>query len=58
MIGGYTWGAISDLFGRKYILVLALTFNAVFAALCGFSQTFSTLLIFRFLSGIGYVIII
>ena len=53
MIGGYIWGAISDIYGRKYILILSLTFNAIFAVLCGFSRTFFTLLFFRFLSGIG-----
>lgn len=53
MIGGYIWGTISDLNGRKYTLITALFFNAFFAILCGLSQTFELLLFFRFLSGLG-----
>lgn len=53
LIGGYVWGTFSDIYGRKYMLISALAFNAFFGILCGLSQTFYFLLIFRFLSGIG-----
>lgn len=53
MIGGYLWGTLSDLKGRKYTLISALFFNSFFAILCGLSQTFSMLLLFRFFSGLG-----
>jgi MFS family permease len=54
MCGGYVWGALSDIRGRKYILITALLFNALFAFLSGISQTYAQLLAFRLLSGIGY----
>lgn len=56
MIGGYIWGSISDIFGRRLILVFALLFNVFFAVLCGLSQSFIALIIFRFFSGVGYVV--
>ena len=55
MFGGYIWGTLGDVLGRKRILISALLFNALFAILCGISQSFYSLMIFRFLSGIGYV---
>jgi len=39
--------------GRKYTLISALFFNAFFGILCGLSQTFTWLLVFRFFSGLG-----
>ncbi|RNA29098.1 synaptic vesicle glyco 2B-like [Brachionus plicatilis] len=53
MIGGYVWGTLGDVLGRKYILISALFFNALFGILAGLSQTFEILLLCRFLSGIG-----
>ena len=55
MIGGYVWGSLSDIYGRKYILISALFFNSLFAILSGLSQTFGPLMVFRFFSGIGSV---
>lgn len=71
MIGGYVWGTLGDVMGkkitknyfllifflgRKYILISALFFNALFGALAGLSPTFQILLLCRFLSGIGYLL--
>lgn len=53
MIGGYIWGTLGDVWGRKYVLMSALFFNALFGALAGLSQTFAILLLCRFLSGLG-----
>lgn len=53
MIGGYIWGTFSDIYGRKYMLMSALIFNAFFGILCGLSQTLWLLLLFRFMSGVG-----
>jgi VNT family MFS transporter (synaptic vesicle glycoprotein 2) len=53
MLGGYFWGTFSDILGRKHVLIFALIFNSFFAFLAGLSQTFSWLLVFRLLSGIG-----
>lgn len=56
MCGGYVWGALSDIRGRKYILIISLLFNALFAFLSGVSQTYDQLLAFRLLSGVGFVL--
>jgi len=53
LIGGYVWGTLSDIYGRKYMLISALVFNAFFGILCGLSQSFWLLSLFRFMSGIG-----
>ncbi|CAF0814444.1 unnamed protein product [Brachionus calyciflorus] len=53
MIGGYIWGTLGDIWGRKYVLISALFFNGLFGVLAGLSQTFNLLLLCRFLSGIG-----
>ena len=53
MVGGYFWGTLADVSGRKKILIQALLFNALFAILSGFSRSLVILLVFRFLSGIG-----
>ena len=53
MFGGYIWGAVSDIAGRKRILFAALIFNGVFGTLSGLAQSFHVLLIMRFFSGLG-----
>ena len=58
MFGGYIWGTLGDLSGRKYVLISALLFNGIFAVLAGMAQTFDLLLFFRFLSGLGYVLLL
>lgn len=49
----YVRGILSDIYGRKYMLMAALIVNGAFGILCGLSQTFTWLLIFRLISGIG-----
>lgn len=53
LIGGYVWGAVSDVFGRKKTLIVAMFANA----LCGFASSLSqekvSFFIIRFLSGVG-----
>ena len=56
--GGYIWGAISDVVGRKRILFVCLIFNGLFGTLSGLSQSYHTLLIMRFFSGLGYKLFI
>ncbi len=53
--GGYVWGAIGDVAGRKPTLIVALICNGIFGSLCGVSQTFNFLLAMRFLSGFRYL---
>jgi len=47
------WGRLSDIFGRKIILMTCLTIFMVGDLLCGFSRTAIQLYIFRAIAGIG-----
>lgn len=53
LVGGYLWGSLSDVYGRKRTLILAMLINAF----CGFgsslSQEKTSFFIIRFLSGVG-----
>ena len=55
MVGGYIWGSLSDLIGRRSCLITSLTFNGVFGLASAFSPTYGVFLLFRFLSGVGWV---
>ena len=56
LIGGYLWGGLADLSGRRRALLMSLTLNGVFGFVSGLSPNFYVLLLFRFVSGIGYVV--
>lgn len=47
------YGRLSDIFGRKPILLLSLAFIVIGGILCGFAQTPTWLYICRALSGVG-----
>ena len=53
LIGGYAWGGIADISGRRLTLITSLTVNGLFGALSAFSPDFYVLLLLRFLSGVG-----
>lgn len=55
LIGGYTWGSLADVFGRKRTLMTAMLFNGVCGLVSSLSPNFIFFLIFRLASGIGYV---
>ena len=46
-------GKLSDLYGRKWLLVSGISIFVIGSILCGFSQTMTRLTIFRGLQGIG-----
>lgn len=50
-IGGLFWGPLSDRFGRKKILLLALVLFVATTAICVFARSILMLLIFRSLQG-------
>ncbi|MEG6506266.1 MFS transporter [Nitratidesulfovibrio sp. 1201_IL3209] len=52
-IGGMLFGLIADKWGRKFSLTLSILTYSVFTAACGFSQTMTQLLVFRFILGLG-----
>ena len=51
--GGYLWGAVADITGRRRALIMSLTLNGVFGFMSALSPNFYVLLLFRFISGIG-----
>ena len=53
MIGGYLWGGLGDSLGRRGVLMVSMTVNAIFGMLSSLAMSFPTFLVLRFLSGIG-----
>ncbi|MBN1367332.1 MAG: MFS transporter [Dehalococcoidales bacterium] len=47
-------GKLSDMFGRKWILVTGMSIFVIGSLLCGFSQTMEQLIIFRAVQGLGF----
>jgi EmrB/QacA subfamily drug resistance transporter len=47
------YGKLSDLFGRKPILTFGIIVFLIGSILCGFAETMTMLIIFRFIQGIG-----
>jgi EmrB/QacA subfamily drug resistance transporter len=52
-ISGPIYGKLSDLFGRRPIVIFAVTLFLVSSALCGLSQQMWQLILFRGLQGLG-----
>nr|XP_054752323.1 synaptic vesicle glycoprotein 2B-like [Lytechinus pictus] len=53
LVGGYLWGSLADIRGRRQILIYSLTCNAFFGAASSVCQNFWLFLVMRFLSGVG-----
>ncbi|XP_019617403.1 PREDICTED: synaptic vesicle glycoprotein 2C-like [Branchiostoma belcheri] len=53
MIGGYVWGALADVQGRRKVLMLSLLVNGLFGLASSMANSFLLFLFFRFLSGVG-----
>jgi len=53
MLGGYVWGTIGDLYGRRKVLIVSLAVNAISGLVSAFVQSFPAFLIMRFLAGVG-----
>ena len=56
LIGGYSWGGVADVIGRRRSLLMSLTLNGISGLASGFAPNVYVLLLFRFVSGIGYVV--
>src|SRR5271169_3562309 len=52
-VGQLFWGAISDRFGRRPVLIGGLTLYVVAALVCGFTGSFAALLGWRFVHGLA-----
>lgn len=53
LMGAYVGGLLSDRFGRKPVLLFAVTAFGVFSLLSGFSHSLQTLLVARLFTGMG-----
>jgi MFS family permease len=53
-VGGWLAGTLSDRYGRTRILQLTILWFALFTFLCGFTQSFTQLLVTRGLQGLGF----
>jgi MFS family permease len=53
-LGGWMAGALSDRFGRVRMLQITIAWFAFFTFLCGFTGSFTELLIMRSLQGLGF----
>jgi len=53
MVGGYLWGSLADVLGRRKVLMIAMLLNGTFAFGSAFSPNFYVFLVLRFASGIG-----
>ena len=53
LFGGYFWGSLSDLSGRRSTLLFSFTVNGLFGFCSALAPNFYVFLFFRFVSGIG-----
>jgi putative MFS transporter len=53
IIGAALSGILADRFGRRTIIVMTLLLFSLGSAMCGLSQSYVMLLIFRFITGLG-----
>ncbi|GFQ06269.1 organic cation/carnitine transporter 7 [Phtheirospermum japonicum] len=53
LVGAYSWGVISDSYGRKKGILGVVTVTAVAGLLSAFSPNYASLIIFRCVAGVG-----
>ena len=53
MLGAMTFGPLADRFGRKRLLIVATVLFAIFTFLIAHATSYSTLVLYRFLAGLG-----
>ena len=53
MVGGYAWGSLSDLTGRRRALLMSLTLNGAAGVVSSLWRNYFFFLFCRFISGIG-----
>ena len=52
-VGMFFWGALSDRYGRKKILIIGMLVYVASTILCSQTDSFNTLIFMRFIQGIG-----
>ncbi|KAK2164521.1 hypothetical protein LSH36_62g00013 [Paralvinella palmiformis] len=53
MLGGYIWGTLADMQGRRSVLMFSLSLNSLGGLMSTFAQSFWLFLLLRIVSGIG-----
>ena len=53
VIGGLGFGLLSDYFGRVKVMTWSIVIFALFTGACGFASSYSELLVFRAIAGLG-----
>ena len=53
MVGGYMWGTLADVFGRRAVLLWSLTVNGLGGLASTFAQNYPLFMFLRFVSGVG-----
>src|SRR6476646_1379652 len=53
MLGAMTFGPLADWFGRKRLLIVATVLFGIFTFLIAHANSYSTLVLYRFLAGFG-----
>jgi len=53
MLGAMTFGPLADRFGRKRLLIVATVLFGIFTFLIAYADSYSTLVLYRFLAGFG-----
>ena len=53
LIGGYIWGSVGDVLGRRKTLIIAMVVNAVFGIGSSLVQQKWQFFVMRFFSGLG-----
>ncbi|KAI0209926.1 Synaptic vesicle glycoprotein 2C [Lamellibrachia satsuma] len=53
MVGGYLWGTLADVVGRRTVLLWSLTMNALGGLASSFAHVYWLFLLLRVISGIG-----
>jgi MFS family permease len=52
-VGPVVYGPMSEQYGRKMIMIYAFFFYTIFTMACALAPNFASLVVFRFLEGIG-----
>ena len=53
LVGGYIWGSLGDMYGRRKTLIVAMVVNFACGLASSFAGTKNSFVVWRFLSGLG-----
>ena len=53
LVGGYIWGSLGDMYGRRKTLIVAMVVNFACGLASSFAGSKNSFIVWRFLSGLG-----